>query len=81
MKRLEIKGVNFAFVTMHCGLGCFRDIDVEDLTKHKMDSEEMFVGADACRIVNTAKEAGIACGAVGTTVQRVLETAWGRTAT
>ena len=77
MKRLEIKGVNFAFVTMHCGLGCFRDIDVEDLTKHKMDREEMFVGADACRIVNTAKEGGHRVCAVGTTVQRVLETAVG----
>ena len=77
MKRLEIKVANFAFVTMHCGLGCFRDIDVEDLTKHKMDSEEMFVGADACRIVNTAKEGGHRVCAVGTTVQRVLETAVG----
>ena len=60
MKRLEIKGVDFAYVTMHCGLGNFRDIDVEDLTKHKMDSEEMFVEADACRIVNAARTAGIA---------------------
>ena len=77
MKRLEIKGVDFAFVTMHCGLGNFRDIDVEDLTKHKMDSEEMFVGADACRVVNTAKDSGHHVCAVGTTVQRVIETAVG----
>ena len=77
MKRLEIKGVEFAFVTMHCGLGNFRDIDVEDLTKHKMDSEEMFVGADACRIVNTAKDSGHRVCAIGTTVQRVIETAVG----
>ena len=41
MKRMEIKGIDFAFITMHCGLGNFRDIDVEDLTKHKMDSEQM----------------------------------------
>ena len=77
MKRLEIKGVDFAFVTMHCGLGNFRDIDVEDLTKHKMDSEEMFVEADACRIVNAAKDGGHRVCAVGTTVQRVVETAVG----
>ena len=77
MKRLEIKGVDFAYVTMHCGLGNFRDIDVEDLTKHKMDSEEMFVEADACRIVNAAKDGGHRVCAVGTTVQRVIETAVG----
>ena len=77
MKRLEIKGVEFAFVTMHCGLGNFRDIDVEDLTKHKMDSEEMFVDVDACRIVNTAKDSGHRVCAIGTTVQRVIETAVG----
>ncbi len=77
MKRLEIKGIDFAFVTMHCGLGNFREIDVEDLTKHKMDSEEMFVTADACRIVNEAKDAGHKVCAVGTTVQRTIETAVG----
>ena len=77
MKRLEIKGIDFAFITMHCGLGSFRDIDVEDLTKHKMDSEEMFVSAEACRIVNTAKDNGHRVCAVGTTVQRTIETAVG----
>lgn len=77
MKRMEIKGIDFAFVTMHCGLGNFREIDVEDLTKHKMDSEEMFVNADACRIVNAAKDGGHKVCAVGTTVQRVIETAVG----
>lgn len=75
MKRLEIKGVDFAFVTMHCGLGNFREIDVEDLTKHKMDSEEMHVDAKACQIINNAKENGHKVCAIGTTVQRVLETA------
>lgn len=45
MKRLEIKGIDFAYITLHAGLGNFRDIDVEDLTKHKMDSEQMFVNA------------------------------------
>lgn len=77
MKRMEIKGIDFAFITMHCGLGSFREIDVEDLTKHKMDSEEMFVSAEACRIVNTAKDNGHRVCAVGTTVQRTIETAVG----
>ena len=56
MKRMEIKGIDFAYVTMHAGLGNFREIDVEDLTKHKMDSEQMFVDAKACNIVNQAKD-------------------------
>jgi S-adenosylmethionine:tRNA ribosyltransferase-isomerase len=75
MKMMEIKGIESAFITMHCGLGCFRDIDVEDLSKHKMDSEEMHVGAEACDIINGAKENGHRVVAVGTTVQRALETA------
>ena len=75
MKMMEIKGIEFAYVTMHCGLGNFREIDVEDLTKHKMDSEEMHVNADACRVINKAKEDGRHVVAVGTTVQRTLETA------
>ena len=77
MKRMEIRGIEMAFVTMHCGLGNFRDIDVEDLSKHKMESEEMHVNAEACRIVNAAKDSGHRICAVGTTVQRVLETAIG----
>ena len=68
MKRMEIKGINLAFITMHCGLGCFRDIDVEDLTKHKMDSEQMFINAEACKIVNAAKDEGHKVCAVGTSV-------------
>ena len=75
MKRMEIKGIDFAFITMHAGLGNFRDIDVEDLTKHKMDSEQMFVNAEACRIVNEAKDRGNRVCAVGTTVMRTIETA------
>ena len=75
MKRMEIKGIDFAFVTMHCGLGNFRDIDVEDLTKHKVDSEEMHVDQKACDIINKCKEEGRKVCAVGTTIQRVLETA------
>ena len=77
MKRMEIRGIDFAFITMHAGLGNFRDIDVEDLTKHKMDSEQMFVEADACRIVNKAVDAGKRICAVGTTVMRTIETAVG----
>lgn len=77
MKRLEIKGINMAFITMHCGLGNFRPIDVEDLSKHKMESEEMHVGAEACRLVNEAKANKRHVCAVGTTVQRAIETAIG----
>ena len=77
MKRLEIKGVDFAYVTMHVGLGNFREIDVEDLTKHKVDSEQLFVEAEACRIVNAAKDAGKKVCAVGTTVMKTIETAVG----
>ena len=62
---------------MHAGLGNFRDIDVEDLTKHKMDSEQMFVNAEACRIVNEAKDRGNKVCAIGTTVMRAIETAVG----
>ncbi|MBQ7495610.1 MAG: tRNA preQ1(34) S-adenosylmethionine ribosyltransferase-isomerase QueA [Bacteroidaceae bacterium] len=77
LKRMEIKGIESAFVTLHCGLGNFRDIDVEDLSKHKMESEELHVNAEACQIVNRAKDDGRRVCAVGTTVQRVLETAIG----
>jgi S-adenosylmethionine:tRNA ribosyltransferase-isomerase len=75
LKRMEIKGIESAFLTLHAGLGNFRDIDVEDLTKHKTDSEQMFVGDDVCNIVNTAKQEGRKVCAVGTTVMRAFETA------
>ncbi len=75
MKMMEIKGLEFAFVTMHCGLGNFREIDVEDLTKHKTDSEEMIVEREACDLINKAREEEHQVVAVGTTVQRCLETA------
>ena len=77
MKRMEIKGVEAAHVTMHIGQGVFREIDVEDLTKHKVDSEQMFVEREATEIVNGAKEKGHKVCAVGTSVMRVLETAVG----
>ena len=74
LKRLEIKGIDFSFVTLHAGLGNFRDIDVEDLTKHKMDSEQMIITLEAANIVNNAKKAKNNVCAVGTTVLRALET-------
>jgi S-adenosylmethionine:tRNA ribosyltransferase-isomerase len=77
MKRMEIRGLNFAFITLHCSLGVFHDIEVEDLTKHKMDSEQMIVGAEACKIVNEAKQGGHHICAVGTSVVKATETAVG----
>lgn len=77
MKRMEIKGIEFAYITLHCGLGSFHDIEVEDLTKHKMDSEQMFVGAEACRTVNGAKLAGRRVCVVGASVAKATETAAG----
>jgi S-adenosylmethionine:tRNA ribosyltransferase-isomerase len=73
MKRLEIKGVDFAEVTLHVGLGNFRDVDVEDLTKHRMDSEQIFINDEAVSIVNKAKEGKHKVCAVGTTTVRTLE--------
>ncbi|MRT92287.1 tRNA preQ1(34) S-adenosylmethionine ribosyltransferase-isomerase QueA [Ancylomarina sp. 16SWW S1-10-2] len=73
MKRLEIKGVDFAEVTLHVGLGNFRDVDVEDLTKHRMDSEQIFINDEAVGIVNKAKEGKHKVCAVGTTTVRTLE--------
>lgn len=77
MKRMEIKGLNFAYITLHCGLGNFHDIEVEDLTKHKMDSEQMSVGKEACDVVNIAKSSGHRVCAVGTSVVKATETAVG----
>jgi S-adenosylmethionine:tRNA ribosyltransferase-isomerase len=74
MKRLEIKGVNFGYVTLHVGLGTFRMVEVEDLTKHKMDSEEVDISEETTKIVNKAKDAKKRVCAVGTTVMRGMET-------
>jgi len=73
MKRLEIKGAEFAYITLHVGLGNFRNVEVEDLTKHKMDSEQIWIKDEACEIVNCAKENRKNVCAVGTTVMRTLE--------
>jgi len=74
MKRLEIKGVQFGYVTLHVGLGTFRMVEVEDLTKHKMDSEEVVIPEATTKIVNKAKDAKKRVCAVGTTVMRGIET-------
>ncbi|MBQ20925.1 MAG: tRNA preQ1(34) S-adenosylmethionine ribosyltransferase-isomerase QueA [Flavobacteriales bacterium] len=73
MKRLEIKGIGFAFVTLHVGLGSFRTVEVEDLTKHKMDSEEAFIDEECVTKVNNAKKAKRKICAVGTTSMRAIE--------
>ena len=73
MKRMEIKGIDFAYITLHVGLGNFREVDVEDLTKHKMDSEQIFVTPETVKIVNDAKDEKRKICAVGTTVVRTLE--------
>ncbi|NCP90863.1 MAG: tRNA preQ1(34) S-adenosylmethionine ribosyltransferase-isomerase QueA, partial [Flavobacteriales bacterium] len=73
LKRLEIKGVKFAEVTLHVGLGTFNPVEVEDLSKHKMDSEELQINSKAVEIVNRGiKEKRRVC-AVGTTVMRAIE--------
>ena len=75
LKRLEIKGVDMEFVTLHIGLGTFRPVDVEDLTKHKMDSESFAVGDQTVSMVNNALNNKKRVCAVGTTAMRTLESA------
>jgi S-adenosylmethionine:tRNA ribosyltransferase-isomerase len=77
LKRLEIRGVNFAFITVHCSLGNFESIEVEDLTKHKMSSEQMIINREACDVVNEAKQTGHHICAVGVSTARATETAVG----
>jgi len=75
LKKLEIKGIDFAEVTLHVGLGTFNPVEVEDLSKHKMDSEELFIEQKACDIVNAAKINKRRICAVGTTSMRSIESA------
>ena len=75
MKRLEIKGINAEFITLHVGLGNFRTVDVEDLSKHKMDSEQIFVTEQTAEHINATKRDGHKIVSVGTTVMRTLESA------
>ena len=74
LKRMEIKGVESAFITLHVGLGNFRTVDVEDLSKHKMDSEQYIVSEETAAAVNAAKRDGRKVVSIGTTVMRTLET-------
>ncbi len=75
MKRLELKGVEFAEITLHIGLGTFRPVEVEDLTKHKMDSEHFIIEQSQADIVNKALAAKTRICAVGTTSMRAIESA------
>lgn len=75
LKRLEIKGVERGFLTLHSGRGNFKEIDVEDLTKHRMDSEEMYVNEDLVELINKAKDENRNVCAVGTSVLRALASA------
>ncbi|MEE0915529.1 MAG: tRNA preQ1(34) S-adenosylmethionine ribosyltransferase-isomerase QueA [Alistipes sp.] len=74
LKWMEIKGIDRSFITLHAGLGNFRSVDVEDLSKHKVDSEQFFVSEQAAEEINGAKTDGHKIVAVGTTVMRTLET-------
>ncbi len=73
LKRMEIKGINRAEITLHVGLGNFRTVDVEDLTKHKMDSEQIFIPEGAAEMVNAAKQNEKHVVSIGTTVMRTIE--------
>ncbi len=73
LKRLEIKGIDFSEITLHVGLGTFNPVEVEDLSKHKMDSEELKIESKAVETVNNAKKNKRKVCAVGTTVMRALE--------
>src|ERR1700712_332152 len=76
IKRLEIKGIRFAEVTLHTGLGTFRPIEVEDLSKHKMDAEYYKIDDEACKIVNKARLGKNRICSVGTTPMRALESSF-----
>lgn len=73
MQRLELKGITFAEITLHAGLGNFRSIEVEDLSKHKMDSEEMYIAQETADIVNKAKDQKKKICAIGTTSMKAIE--------
>ena len=75
LKRLEIKGVEWSELTLHCGMGQFKSIEVEDLSKHRMDAEEMVIGEETCRTIERAKESGHHIMAIGTDTMRAIESA------
>ena len=74
LKWMEIEGIERTFITLHAGLGNFRSVDVEDLSKHKVDSEQFLVSEQAAAEINGAKAEGHKVVAIGTTVMRTLET-------
>ncbi len=80
LKKLELVGVKFTEITLHAGLGNYRNIEVEDLNKHKIDAEEMQITEEAARIINEAKDNKKQVCAVGTTVVKALETSTTTTA-
>jgi S-adenosylmethionine:tRNA ribosyltransferase-isomerase len=73
MKRMELKGTRFAPLTLHVGLGTFRQVDVEDLTKHKTDSEHFIIPEETARLVNEAMDGNHRVCAIGTTAMKALE--------
>lgn len=75
LKRLEIKDVKWTNLTLHAGMGNFKPIEVEDLFKHRMDAEEMYISEETCNIVNEAKLSGKKICCIGTTSMKALETA------
>jgi len=77
MKIMEIHGFHFAYITLHCGLGAFDPIEVEDLTKHKMNSEQVIIPNESCKIVNRAKDEGHRICSVGVSTLRATETSVG----
>jgi len=75
LEKVKNKGVNIAYITLHVGLGTFKPIKVDDLSKHRMHEEEFFISQETVDIINNAKRSGGRIIAVGTTVVRTLETA------
>jgi S-adenosylmethionine:tRNA ribosyltransferase-isomerase len=76
IKRCEIQGIRFAELTLHTGLGTFRPIEVEDLSKHKLDAEYYQITEEAANIVNKAKQTGHRVCSIGTTTMRAMETSF-----
>ena len=72
--RMILKDIQKTFITVHMGIGHFRRVDVEDLSKHRMDSERLIIGEEAATAINKAKRTGKKVVAVGVTVMRGLET-------
>lgn len=73
VKKLELKGIHFADITLHAGVGNFKTIDVEDLAKHKLDSEEIIITEEAANIINAAKKKQKQVCVVGTTTLKAME--------